>query len=105
MPTAPDNGQRSLGKLLRAVVAPSRLRPKMRRTKSALLERALLAPRKQGGACSPRIDIAFAASGGYFIAATGHCVDEVHRVAELRDGFHVLVQVSLVAGTLVRGWG
>ena len=33
------------------------------------------------------------ASGEYFIAATGHCVDGVDRVAESRDGFDVLVQL------------
>ena len=33
------------------------------------------------------------ASGDYFIAATGHCVDGVDRVAESRDGFDVLVQL------------
>lgn len=33
------------------------------------------------------------ASGDYFIAAIGHCVDGVDRVAESRDGFDVLVQL------------
>lgn len=33
------------------------------------------------------------ASGEYFIAATGHCVDGVDRVVESRDGFDVLIQL------------
>jgi hypothetical protein len=32
-------------------------------------------------------------SGDYFIAATGHCVDGVDRVAESRDGFDLLAQL------------
>ena len=33
------------------------------------------------------------ASGEYFIATTGHCVDGVDLLAESRDGFDVLVQL------------
>jgi hypothetical protein len=33
------------------------------------------------------------AGGNYFIAATGHCVEGVDRVAESRDGFDLLVQL------------
>jgi hypothetical protein len=33
------------------------------------------------------------ASGDYFIAAAGHCVDGVDRIAESRDGFDLLTQL------------
>jgi len=33
------------------------------------------------------------ANGDYFIAATGHCVDGVDRVAKTRDGFDMLIQL------------
>ena len=33
------------------------------------------------------------ASGEYFIATTGHCVEGVDRLAESRDGFDVLIQL------------
>ena len=36
---------------------------------------------------------AIRASGDYFIAATGHCVDGVDRIAESRDGFDLLTQL------------
>jgi hypothetical protein len=36
---------------------------------------------------------AIRASGDYFIAATGHCVDGVDRLAESRDGFDLLAQL------------
>jgi hypothetical protein len=36
---------------------------------------------------------AIRARGDYFIAATGHCVDGVDRVAESRDGFDLLTQL------------
>jgi len=49
--------------------------------------------------CNDHVDLdlgayrAIRASGDYFIAATGHCVDGVDRLAESRDGFDVLAQL------------
>lgn len=49
--------------------------------------------------CNDHVDLdlgayrAIRASRDYFIAATGHCVDGVDRLAESRDGFDVLAQV------------
>jgi hypothetical protein len=63
----------------------------MRRTKSALLEPGL-PQRVNRETPVQRIAFAssFAVSFDFFIAATGHCVDEVDG-AESRDGFDVLV--------------
>jgi len=49
--------------------------------------------------CNDHVDLdlgayrAIRASGDYFIANTGHCVDGVDRLAESRDGFDLLAQL------------
>jgi hypothetical protein len=49
--------------------------------------------------CNDHVDFdlgayrAIRASGDYFIAATGHCVDGVDKLAESRNGFDVLAQL------------